>query len=188
MVNQNDLLWQVEQRATQKKQIPEFKVGDTVDVGVRIVEGEKTRIQYFNGVVISRSGGGLREYFTVRRIVDGEGVERDFPMHSPAVVDVKVRRSGEVRRAKLFYLRDRIGKATRLREKIEETEAAEAATAAAGATEKKHGKKRGKKAKAERRARQAAAAEAAAKEKAAGGSQPKASKAQPAGAAEQKQA
>jgi large subunit ribosomal protein L19 len=181
MVNQNDLLWQVEQRATQKKQIPEFKVGDTVDVGVRIVEGEKTRIQYFNGVVIGRRGGGLREYFTVRRIVDGEGVERDFPMHSPAVVDVKVKRGGEVRRAKLFYLRDRVGKATRLREKIEETEAAEAVVAAGAGAEQKRGKKRGKKAKAERRARQAAAAEAAAKQKAETASQPKA-KAQPAAA------
>jgi large subunit ribosomal protein L19 len=162
-VNQKDLLWQVEQRATQKKDIPEFKVGDTVDVGVKIIEGEKARVQTFNGTVIARRGGGLREYFTVRRIVDGEGVERDFPIHSPAIAEIKVKRHGESRRAKLFYLRERIGKATRLREKIEEEEVvAGAADADAG----KKGKKRGAKAKLERKARAAAAAEAATKAKA----------------------
>ena len=161
-MNQNDLLQQVESRATQKKTLPQFAVGDEVDVGVRIVEGEKTRVQTFTGTVIARRGGGLREYFTVRRIVDGEGVERDFPIHSPVVVDVKVRRSGTVRRAKLYFLRDRVGKATRLREKIVEETAATADAADAG----KKGKKRGSKAKAERKVRAAAAAESAAKAKA----------------------
>lgn len=95
----------------------EFAIGDTVDVHTRILEGDKERIQIFSGVVISKRGEGLRETFTVRRIVAGEGVERTFPMHSPKVADVVVKRHGRVRRAKLYYLRERIGKATRLRER-----------------------------------------------------------------------
>jgi len=100
-----------------KKDVPHFEIGDTVSVNVRIVESDKERIQPFNGVVIARKGGGLTETFTVRRIVNNEGVERIFPVHSPQVVDVKVVRSGKTRRAKLYYLRDRIGKARRLRER-----------------------------------------------------------------------
>lgn len=99
-----------------KTDMPEFKIGDTVNVSVRIVEGEKERIQVFTGTVIRRKGAGISETFTVRRIVANEGVERIFPVHSPRVADVKVQRSGKVRRAKLHYLRDRIGKATRLKE------------------------------------------------------------------------
>jgi len=99
-----------------KQGTPTFHVGDTVDVQCRIVEGEKERIQIFNGVVIARRGGGLNESFAVRRIVNNEGVERTFLLHSPNVVDVKVKRRGKVRRAKLYYLRNRIGKARRLRE------------------------------------------------------------------------
>jgi large subunit ribosomal protein L19 len=95
---------------------PEFHVGDTVDVQCRIVEGEKERIQIFNGIVIAHQGRGINETFTVRRIVGNEGVERKFLVHSPGVVDVKVRRRGRVRRAKLYYLRQRIGKARKLRE------------------------------------------------------------------------
>ena len=95
---------------------PVFHIGDTVDVLCRIVEGEKERIQAFNGTVIARRGGGINETFTVRRIVANEGVERTFMVHSPNVVDVKVRRRGKVRRAKLFYLRQRIGKARKVRE------------------------------------------------------------------------
>jgi len=94
-----------------------FAVGDTVDVHTRILEGDKERIQIFTGVVIAKRGAGTRESFTVRRIVAGEGVERTFPVHSPKVAEVKVKRHGRVRRAKLYYLRDRIGKATRLRER-----------------------------------------------------------------------
>ncbi len=94
-----------------------FTVGDTVDVHTRILEGDKQRIQIFTGVVIAMKGSGVRETFTVRRIVAGEGVERTFPLHSPKVADVKIKRHGRVRRAKLYYLRDRIGKATRLRER-----------------------------------------------------------------------
>ncbi len=110
-----------------KAEIPDFRVGDTVDVSVSIVETvevgkgkteEKERIQIFQGTVIARRGSGIRETFTVRRIVAGEGVERVFPLHSPKVKNVKVRRMGRVRRAKLYYLRDRSGKATRIAEKI----------------------------------------------------------------------
>lgn len=100
-----------------KKDAPEFGIGDTVEVSVRIVEGEKKRIQVFVGVVIARKGNGLQEVFTVRRIVNNEGVERIFPVHSPSVIGVKVIRSGHTRRSKLYFLRDRTGKAVRLREK-----------------------------------------------------------------------
>ena len=100
-----------------KKDVPHFAVGDTVDVATRIIEGEKERIQIFTGIVIMRKGAGVNETFTVRRIVNNEGVERIFPLHSPFVSKVTVKRSGESRRAKLFYLRNRVGKATRLTEK-----------------------------------------------------------------------
>ena len=92
-----------------------FTIGDTVDVHTRILEGDKERIQIFSGVVIAMKGDGVRESFTVRRIVAGEGVERKFPLHSPKIADVVVKRHARIRRAKLYYLRDRIGKATRLR-------------------------------------------------------------------------
>ena len=100
-----------------KKETQNFEVGDTVDIATRIVEGDKERIQVFSGTVIMRKGAGINETFTVRRIVNNEGVERIFPMHSPFISRVVVRRSGESRRAKLFYLRDRVGKAVRLTEK-----------------------------------------------------------------------
>ncbi|MCP4710079.1 MAG: 50S ribosomal protein L19 [Planctomycetes bacterium] len=100
-----------------KEKPPQFNVGDTVDVHVKIVEGEKQRIQVFSGTVIGRKGSGINEMFTVRRIVNNEGVERIFPLHSPSVVAVKVKRSGIIRRSKLYFLRDRVGKATRLKEK-----------------------------------------------------------------------
>jgi len=94
-----------------------FAIGDTVNVHTRILEGDKERIQIFNGVVIARRGTGTRELFTVRRIVAGEGVERSFPIHSPKIAKLEVVRHGKVRRAKLFYLRDRMGKSTRLTER-----------------------------------------------------------------------
>ena len=100
-----------------KSEVPFFEVGDTVDVHTRILEGEKERIQIFSGTVISRRGSGTREMFTVRRIVAGEGVERKFPLHSPRIENVDVKRSSVVRRAKLYFLRDRIGKAVRLKER-----------------------------------------------------------------------
>jgi large subunit ribosomal protein L19 len=112
----NRLMELVEQ-AAQRKDVPQFKIGDTVDVHQRILEGQKERVQIFQGVVIARKGEGMREMFTVRRIVQGEGVERVFPLHSPKIAKIEVKRTGEVRRAKLYYLRDRVGKATRLRER-----------------------------------------------------------------------
>ena len=105
-----------------KEKLPEFEVGDTVDVHVRIQEGDKERIQVFNGTVIGRKGSGMSETFAVRRIVAGEGVERVFPIHSPSIVDVKVVRRGHARRAKLYYLRDRVGKRARVREKRRESQ------------------------------------------------------------------
>jgi large subunit ribosomal protein L19 len=119
----NRLLTLVEEAAV-KKDIAPFEIGDTVDVHCRILEGQKERVQIFNGVVISRRGEGMREMFTVRRIVQGEGVERMFPLHSPKIAKIEVKRTGRVRRAKLYYLRDRVGKATRLRERKSKTDGA----------------------------------------------------------------
>jgi large subunit ribosomal protein L19 len=102
-----------------KQALPDFDVGDTVDVQVMIKEGDKERIQVFNGTVIGRRGRGMSETFTVRRIVQGEGVERTFPLHSPKVVGVEIKSRARVRRAKLYYLRERQGKSTRLKERIE---------------------------------------------------------------------
>ena len=104
-----------------KPDVPSFAIGDTVDVHTRILEGDKERIQIFNGVVIAKAGSGSRETFTVRRIVAGEGVERKFPLHSPKIATIQVKRSGVARRAKLDYLRDRSGKSTRRRVKRDET-------------------------------------------------------------------
>lgn len=112
----NHRLIQLAEKACLKNKVPEFGVGNTVDVYVKILEGNKERIQVFNGVVIGRRGTGVNEMFTVRRIVNNEGVERTFMLHSPLVVDIKVRRLGKVRRAKLYYLRERVGKARKLRE------------------------------------------------------------------------
>jgi large subunit ribosomal protein L19 len=106
-----------------KEEPPQFDVGDQVEVHQRILEGEKERVQLFAGTVIGRRGDGMRETFTVRRIVQGEGVERIFPLHSPKIAKVEVKRTGAVRRAKLYYLRDRVGKATRLRERQAKGEA-----------------------------------------------------------------
>src|SRR3954463_2163529 len=103
-----------------KKNLAHFEVGDTVDVATRIVEGDKERLQTFSGTVIMRKGAGINEMFTVRRIVNNEGVERIFPVNSPFIASVTVKRSGESRRAKLFYLRKRVGKAVRLTEKRKE--------------------------------------------------------------------
>ena len=109
-----------------RQDIPEFSPGDTVDVHVRIIEGQKERIQVFNGTVIARTAGGLGESFTVRRIVDGEGVERVFPLHSPRVAKIVLKKRGMARRAKLFYLRERTGKGTRVKEAQGKIEVAEA--------------------------------------------------------------
>ena len=108
-----------EQIAAQAKDHPEIYVGDTVRVGVRITEGNKERIQPYEGVVIAKRHGGLNETITVRRIFQGVGVERVFLIHSPQVASIKVERRGKVRRAKLFYLRDRVGKATRVKQRFD---------------------------------------------------------------------
>lgn len=121
----NKLIEEVE-KSSLKAEKPQFAIGDSVDVACKIVEGEKERIQIFSGTVIARKGRGVNEMFMVRRIVNNEGVERIFPVNSPFVASVTVKRSGQNRRAKLYYLRDRVGKATRLSEKsLKGKEAAE---------------------------------------------------------------
>ena len=102
-----------------KQQLPEIYVGDTVKVGVKITEGNKERVQPYEGVVIAKRHGGLHQTITVRRIFQGIGVERVFMLHSPQVASLKVERRGKVRRAKLFYLRDRVGKATRVKQRFD---------------------------------------------------------------------
>jgi large subunit ribosomal protein L19 len=102
-----------------KSDLPEIYVGDTVRVGVKIKEGEKFRIQPYEGVVISRANGGINETITVRRVFQGIGVERVFLLHSPRIDNIKIVRRGKVRRAKLYYLRDRVGKATRIKQRFD---------------------------------------------------------------------
>jgi large subunit ribosomal protein L19 len=111
--SKTEMLDAVESKSLRKR-IPHFEIGDTVDVRCSIKEGDKERMQVFTGTVIARRGRGINETFTVRRIVDNEGVERIFPLHSPNIVNVKPVRSGKARRAKLYYLRKRTGKAVRL--------------------------------------------------------------------------
>ena len=108
-------------KLAEKRAIPEFQPGDTVTVNMKVVEGERTRVQAYEGVVIARSGGGLNESFTVRKISYGEGVERVFPVYSPLIDSIKVVRRGKVRRAKLYYLRDRRGKSARIAERQDRT-------------------------------------------------------------------
>lgn len=104
-------------QASRRDDIPAFSPGDEVKVHVRVVEGGKERVQVFQGDVIARQGGGLQETYTVRKLSSGVGVERTFPIHAPTVAKVEVVKRGDVRRAKLYYLRDRVGKAARIREK-----------------------------------------------------------------------
>jgi large subunit ribosomal protein L19 len=120
-ITMQNRLMDVVEKSTLKTTVPKFEIGDTVDVHVRILEGDKERIQIFNGFVIARSGAGPREMFVVRRIVQGEGVERKFPIQSPRIADIVVKLSGKVRRAKLYYLRQLSGKAVRLKERFTST-------------------------------------------------------------------
>src|SRR5690349_5040728 len=124
-----NLIQQLEQEQIAKlgKTIPDFQPGDTVIVNVKVKEGERSRVQAYEGVCIARSGGGLHESFTVRKISYGEGVERVFPLYSPLVDSIKVVRRGAVRRAKLYYLRDRRGKSARIAERTDRKEAPAAA-------------------------------------------------------------
>jgi len=114
-MNRTDLIDQ----ASLRTDVPDFQAGDTLKVHVRVVEGTKERIQVFQGVVIARTGGGVQESFTVRKLSYGVGVERTFPLHSPIIEKIEVFTRGDVRRAKLYYLRDRIGKAAKVKEKRE---------------------------------------------------------------------
>jgi len=107
------ILESVESKSLREK-VPHFEIGDTVDVHCKIVEGDKTRTQVFTGIVISRKGRGINETFTVRRMVGNEGVERVFPLNSPNIIDIRPTRSGKTRRAKLYFLRQRMGKGVRL--------------------------------------------------------------------------
>jgi large subunit ribosomal protein L19 len=111
-------------RLTAGKTIPVFGPGDTVIVNVKVVEGDRTRVQAYEGVCIARDGGGIHESFTVRKISYGEGVERVFPLHSPMIDSIKLVRRGKVRRAKLYYLRDRRGKSARIVERVEQKKGA----------------------------------------------------------------
>ncbi|MFC7626050.1 50S ribosomal protein L19 [Microlunatus sp. GCM10028923] len=112
----NELIREIDQ-ASLRTDVPEFRPGDSVKVHVKVVEGNRSRIQVFAGVVISRSGGGLQESFTVRKVSFGVGVERTFSVHSPIIEKIEVERRGDVRRAKLYYLRDLRGKAAKIKEK-----------------------------------------------------------------------
>ena len=126
----------IEKEWTRKK-AAKFDVGDSVDVHVKIIEGDRERIQIFAGVVIAKRHEGLGETFTVRRMVQGEGVERIFPVNSPRVVEIIVKKKGNVRRAKLHYLRERVGRGTRVEEKLGAMEKEKAQAAAPAAAEKK---------------------------------------------------
>jgi large subunit ribosomal protein L19 len=114
-------------KLTTGKDIPEFQPGDTVIVNVKVVEGDRSRVQAYEGVCIARNGGGLNQSFTVRKISYGEGVERVFPLYSPLIDSIKVVRRGKVRRAKLYYLRDRRGKSARIAERTDRPDAADKA-------------------------------------------------------------
>ena len=122
---------EAEQLAKLAKVIPVFQPGDTIIVNVKVKEGERSRVQAYEGVCIARNGGGINESFTVRKISYGEGVERVFPLHSPMIDSIKVVRRGAVRRAKLYYLRDRRGKSARIAERIDHKAPKKAAKAAA---------------------------------------------------------
>ncbi|MGY6645300.1 MAG: 50S ribosomal protein L19 [Salinarimonas sp.] len=116
-----NIIEQLEKEQIEKlgKEIPDFDAGDTVIVNVRVREGERTRVQAYEGVCIARNGGGLNQSFTVRKISYGEGVERVFPLYSPLIESIKLVRRGKVRRAKLYYLRDRRGKSARIAERVD---------------------------------------------------------------------
>ena len=149
-------------RVTEGKTIPDFSAGDTVSVNVRITEGDRERVQRFEGVVIARSGSGIQESFTVRKISFGEGVERVFPVVSPMIESIEVKRRGRVRRAKLYYLRDRRGKSARIAERTS-GHGIEVRENILGKTERKRANEAAKKERKEKAAEARAALEAAKK-------------------------
>jgi large subunit ribosomal protein L19 len=153
-----------------KPDVPDFRIGDTVDVHQKLLDGQKERVQVFSGTVIARSGSGVREMFTIRRLVQGEGVERIFPVHSPRIAKIEVKKAGKVRRAKLYYLRDRVGKATKIKDDTRRQVDIDKAIKAAAEAETKAAQEAAAKAKSEggtskRAAKKAAKAEAAKKGK-----------------------
>jgi len=133
-----DLMSIVNKSGVKPDRVGSFKIGDTVDVHVKIVEGEKERIQIFTGICIAFRGSQLDASFTVRRLVGNEGVERVFPLHSPSIDKIEVKKRGKARRAKLYYLRDRVGKATRLAEQQEVLVKPRAADSVPAPQQKKH--------------------------------------------------
>jgi large subunit ribosomal protein L19 len=147
-----------------KGDVPDFRIGDTVDVHQKILDGQKERVQVFSGTVIARSGGGSRETFTVRRLVQGEGVERIFPVHSPRIAKIEVKKAGRVRRAKLFYLRERVGKATKIKDDVKRQGQIDAQLKASEEAAAKAAQEAAAKAKAEGGTSKRAAKKAAAKE------------------------
>ncbi len=166
---QNRIMELVEQKAI-RSDIPDFRIGDTVDVHQKLLDGVKERVQVYTGTVIARHGGGAKETFTVRRTVQGEGVERIFLVHSPKIARIEVKRAGMVRRAKLYYLRDRVGKRTKIREDSKRQVQLDKAIKVASENVTKAAQEAAAKAKSEggtskRSAKKAAAKEAAAKAK-----------------------
>jgi len=155
---------QLVERANLRTDIPDFRVGDRVEVHQKILDGAKERVQVFEGDVIARHNGGVRETFTVRRLVQGEGVERIFPVHSPRIAKIEVKKAGLVRRAKLFYLRDRVGKATKIRDDVKRQGQIDAHLKAAEEAASKAAQEAAAKAKAEGGTSKRAAKKAAAKE------------------------
>ncbi len=129
---QSKLIQSVEDKH-KKADVPDFRVGDTVIVHQKLLDGQKERIQMFEGDVIARSGAGVREMVALRKIVQGEGVERIFLVHSPRIAKIEVKKAGQVRRAKLYYIRDRVGKAVRIKPDVKRQQALEAANAKAAA-------------------------------------------------------
>lgn len=152
------------EKAQQKADVPDFRIGDTVDVHQKLLDGQKERTQVFSGTVIARSGGGNRETFTVRRTVQGEGVERIFPVHSPRIAKIEVKKAGKVRRAKLFYLRERIGKATKIKDDVKRQAVIDAQLKASEEAAAKAAQEAAAKTKAEGGTSKRAAKKAAAKE------------------------
>ena len=155
-----------------KNDVPDFRVGDRVEVHQKLLDGAKERIQVFEGDVIARHNGGVRETFTVRRTVQGEGVERIFPVHSPRIARIVVKKAGSVRRAKLYYLRDRVGKATKIKDDVKrqqkidaDLKAAAEATAKAAQEAAARATAEGGESKSAKKKRERKEAEAAAKKK-----------------------
>ena len=152
------------EQANLKSDVPDFRVGDRVEVHQKILDGQKERLQVFEGDVIARQHGGVRETFTVRRLVQGEGVERIFPVHSPRIARIVVKKAGMVRRAKLYYLRDRVGKATKIKDDLKRQGQIDAQLKAAEEAASKAAQEAAAKAKAEGGTSKRAAKKAAAKE------------------------